>query len=178
VLIRGVVVTAFAFVGSLVPWTVAGAGDVETSSLSHAVFEEGTLDLTSSWGEAEVCIELTDHAECFRSEAELSEEFPAFAPSPGDVVTLASCSSSLRLYRSTGFTGGTLVLTTRGVVHNLSAYGFDNDTSSYRVGACASTFWAGASGSGAVYPGPTGAFASASQMLIGWNNAVSSVYIS
>ena len=25
-----------------------------------------------------------------------------------------------------------------GVVHNLSTYGFDNDTSSYRVGACSS----------------------------------------
>ena len=64
------------------------------------------------------------------------------------------------------------------VVLNLSTYGFDNDTSSYRVGACASTFWAGASGSGSVYPGPTGANASASSMLSGWNNVVSSVYIS
>jgi hypothetical protein len=150
---------------------------------SEAIFEQGEIDLGESWGDATACIEFDDHTECFRTEDELLAAYPEYgstsaaAPS-GDFTPMSVCSTSLRLYRSTGFTGGTLVLTTRAVVLNLSTYGFDNDTSSYRVGACASTFWAGASGSGSVYPGPTGANASASSMLSGWNNVVSSVYIS
>jgi hypothetical protein len=161
---------------------------------SAAIFDHDQIDLGESWGEAAACIELGDHTECFGTEQELFETYPeygaggagaqsaaaseAFAASGGEFTVAATCSSSLRLYRLTAFTGGTLVLTTRGVVLNLSTYGFDNDTSSYRVGACASTFWAGASGSGSVYPGSTGANASASAMLSGWNNVVSSVYIS
>jgi len=157
---------------------------------SEAIFEQGEIDLSESWGDATACIEFDDRTECFRTEDELLAAYPEYgstggagesasAAAPnGDFTTSSVCSTSLRLYRSTGFTGGTLVLTTRAVVLNLSTYGFDNDTSSYRVGACASTFWAGASGSGSVYPGPTGANASASSMLSGWNNVVSSVYIS
>jgi hypothetical protein len=157
---------------------------------SAAIFEQGELDLGESWGDATACIEFDDRTECFRTEDELVAAYPEYgstggagestsAAAPiGDFTTTSVCSTSLRLYRLTGFTGGTLVLTTRAVVLNLSTYGFDNDTSSYRVGACASTFWAGASGSGSVYPGPTGANASASSMLSGWNNVVSSVYIS
>ena len=154
---------------------------------AEAVFEQGELDLGESWGDATACIELGDHTECFLTEKELFQAYPEYgqagkesqgAAARGGFTVAATCSSSLRLYRLTGFSGGTLVLTTRAVVHNLSTYGFDNDTSSYRVGACASTFWAGASASGSVYPGPTGAFASASAMLSGWNNVVSSVYIS
>jgi hypothetical protein len=157
---------------------------------SEAIFEQGKIDLGESWGEATACIEFDDRTECFRTEDELFAAYPEYgstggasestsaAAAPGDITPMATCSSALRLYRLIGFTGGSLVLTTRGVVLNLSTYGFDNDTSSYQVGACASTFWAGASGSGSVYPGPTGAFASASTMLSGWNNVLSSVYIS
>jgi hypothetical protein len=156
---------------------------------SEAIFEQGQLDLGESWGDATACIEFDDHTECFRTEDELLAAYPEYGSTGGDsgaisaalngvITPMSVCATSLRLYRSTGFTGGTLVLTTRAVVLNLSTYGFDNDTSSYKVGACASTFWAGASGSGSVYPGPTGANASASSMLSGWNNVVSSVYIS
>jgi hypothetical protein len=54
----------------------------------------------------------------------------------------------------------------------------DNVTSSYVVGACAATFYDGAGGGAPVYPGGTGAFASSSVMTSGWDNRVSSVYIS
>jgi hypothetical protein len=157
---------------------------------TEAVFEQGEIDLSESWGDATACIELGDHTECFRTDAEMLAAHPEIADggvqafgaastsSGGDVSALASCSSSLRLYRLNGFGGGSLVLTTRAVVFNLSTFGFDNDTSSYRVGACASTFWAGANGSGAIYGGPTGANASATAMLPGWDNSISSVYIS
>jgi hypothetical protein len=190
-----VIGTVILLIASTLQTSAVEAADTEPSSPgnpSEAIFEDVELDLGESWGDASACIELGDRTECFRSEQELLAAHPAYsvtgghvrsaratsAPTDGEITPMATCSTSLRLYRSTGFTGGTLVLTTRAVVLNLSTYGFDNDTSSYRVGACASTFWAGASGSGSVYPGPTGANASASSMLSGWNNVVSSVYIS
>jgi hypothetical protein len=171
---------------SMLPWSVAAAGDDGTppGNPSAAVFEQHTIDLATSWEDATACIELGDQTECFRTEEEMLETYGALlmdggqnAAARGGIVPMAVCSTSLRLYRSTSYTGGTLVLTTRGVVLNLSTYGFDNDTSSYRVGACSSVFWAGASGSGSVYPGPTNANAVAPQMMAGWNNTVSSVYI-
>jgi hypothetical protein len=117
---------------------------------SAATFDDGQIDLGESWGEAAACIELGDHTECFRSEEQLFQTYPeygadagsaqsaapteAFVSSSREFTVAATCSSSLRLYRLTGFTGGTLVLTTRGVVLNLSTYGFDNDTNA-SVGA-------------------------------------------
>jgi hypothetical protein len=93
------------------------------------------------------------------------------------IVPLISCASALKLYRSTSFTGAVLQLTSRGTFINLSSFGFDNDTSSYQVGACSSTFYDGASGGTPVYPGTTTANSSASSMLAGWDNRVSSVFI-
>lgn len=87
-----------------------------------------------------------------------------------------NCSTSLRLYDGTGQTGAVISLSTRGTSVSLSAYGFDNRTSSYRVGACSSTFYSGVSTG--VYGGNTAANASASSMLSGWDNVVSSVFIS
>jgi hypothetical protein len=187
--------TVIFLIASTLQSSAAEAANAEPSSPgnpSEAIFEDVQLDLGESWGDATACIELGDRTECFRTEQELLAAHQAHGVTGGHVrstgatpattndgiTPMATCATALRLYRSTGFTGGTLVLTTRAVVLNLSTYGFDNDTSSYRVGACASTFWAGASGSGSVYPGPTGANASASSMLSGWNNVVSSVYIS
>lgn len=59
----------------------------------------------------------------------------------------------------------------------LSGYGFDNVTSSYQVGGCAATFYDTAGGTG-TYPGSTGAGASASSMVSGWDNRISSIRIS
>jgi hypothetical protein len=181
-------------VSSASPSSVVNAGQAARAmpgNPSEAVFEQRELELGESWGDANACIELGDHTECFRTEQQLLAAHPHYgatgstakstetvAAATGAVTPSATCLSPLRLYRLTGFKGGTLVLTTRGVVLNLSTYGFDNDTSSFRVGACASTFWSGAFGSGSVYPGPTGACTSASSMSSGWNNVLSSVYIS
>jgi hypothetical protein len=189
-----VAATLLLLISSALPRSVVNAGQTPRGVLgnpSEAVFEQGELELGESWEDATACIELGDHTECFRTEQQLLAAHPDYgatggaakstetkvAAATGAVTTSATCSSPLRLYRLTGFKGGTLVLTTRGVVLNLSTYGFDNDTSSYRVGACASTFWSGASGSGSVYPGPTGTWTSAPSMSSGWNNVVSSVYI-
>jgi hypothetical protein len=164
---------------STLPSSVVTAGQApraEPGNPSEAVFEHRELELGKSWGDATACIELGDHTECFRTEQQLLAAHPHYGAN-GAVTPSATCSSPLRLYRLSGFTGGMLVLTTRGVLLNLSTYGFDNDITSYAVGACASTFWSGASGTGSVYPSPTGACTAASSMSSGWNNDVSSVYI-
>lgn len=70
-----------------------------------------------------------------------------------------------------------LSLSTRYTAINLAPYGFDNVTSSYKVGACRSGFYDGSSGGGSIYPGSTGAGAQAASMASGWDNRVSSVVI-
>ncbi|MEN9504566.1 MAG: hypothetical protein RI958_492 [Actinomycetota bacterium] len=149
---------------------------------SKATFEGSVVDLAVGWGQAAACAEVGVAVECYRTEAELLVAHPelvagAVLSANREVVAASSCSSSLRLYRSSGYAGSALYLTTRSVVHNLSSFGFDNDTSSYRVGACSSAFYSGANLSGSQYPGSTGAYASASGMVGGWDNVVSSVII-
>lgn len=141
-----------------------------------AWFDGQWIDLSEGWGGAAACSSDGVTATCYRSEAEMDRAAMASMASMA-IVPLASCASSLRLYRSTSYGGAVLQLTTRGVYLNLSAYGFDNDTSSYKVGACASYFYDGANGGSPLYPGGTGANASATSMLTGWDNRVSSVYI-
>ena len=50
------------------------------------------------------------------------------ADSDSGAAQLASCSTSLRLYSGTSYTGQVLYLSTRSLWLNLSAYGFDNLT--------------------------------------------------
>lgn len=177
--VRGVrVLISFAFVASL-GWpgaTAAGGGGREVI----ASFEGGWINLTEGWGEAAACTSDGTTTECYRTEAEMdaeSGEAVGAASRSLTVVPLVACASSLKLYRSTSFGGAVLQLTSRGTYTNLSPYGFDNDTSSYQVGACTSYFYDGASGGTPLYPGTTTANSSATSMLTGWNNRVSSVYI-
>jgi len=86
-----------------------------------------------------------------------------------------SCSSSLRLYDGTYLTGTVLLITARQTPIDLSLVGFDNITSSYRVGACSSNLYKGFLSY--LYPGDTFAYAGANVMLTGWNNTISSVYV-
>jgi len=156
--------------------SVAGAEEAPVSSASVvAEFEGGTIRLADGWGEATACHQDDADVRCYRSEAEMDRAEVLADPAPG---LLASCSSSLKLYRSTGQSGGVLQLTQRGVNLNLATFGFSNDTESYRVGACSARFYDATSGTGTSYPGWTGAFASSSWMLSGWANRVSSVRIS
>ena len=74
------------------------------------------------------------------------------------------------------YSGGVLQLTTRYTLINLASHGFNNDTSSYRVGPCAATFYDTTTGSG-VYPGSTAANVSKATMSSGWDNRIGSVYI-
>jgi len=177
-----VVLTAVAVAGTGASGLVEATPSDRAGGPSKAVFEGAVIDLADGWGSAGACAELGKSVECFRTESELLAAHHelvadlAFGVDSG-VVAAAACSSSLRLYRSTGYGGSALYLTTRSVVQNLSSFGFDNDTSSYRVGACSAAFYSGANLSGSQYPGSTSANASASSMVGGWDNVVSSVII-
>lgn len=163
------------------PWTAE-----PPSSL--ASFEGGWLDLSVSWGEAAACFVTTTATRCYRSEAEMdAAEGLALPGGPADLVRdrrgapsvqlLLTCSTTLRLYRLGSYGGAVLALNVRGAVLDLSTYGFDNDTSSYKTGACSATFWENAGGGGSVYPGLTVANVSSPSMVAGWDNRVSSVSI-
>jgi hypothetical protein len=162
-----------ALLAVVLPSTVAEAGRADDAVI--ASFEGGWIDLTAGWGEAAACTSDGRIAQCFRSEAEMDKSTGTASRA---AIALTACSSSVRLYRSVSYGGAVLQLTTRGPVTSLSGYGFDNDTSSYKVGACAATFYDGASSGSAIYPGGTGANASATSMASGWNDRVGSVYIS
>lgn len=146
------------------------------NSASLAWFEDHWIDLAEDWEDATACDVSTGATVCFRTEAELDEHL--LAGSLNSMIgILAVCGSTLRLYDGTSYGGTVLSLSTRNVTHNLSTYGFDNMTSSYKVGACDSDFYSAALLGGSLYSGNTAAFAQATAMLSGWNNVVSSVYI-
>lgn len=140
-----------------------------------ASFEGQWIDLSEGWGEAHACASDGTSTRCYRTEEEMdSAESRQSSITPMGVS--AVCTSALKLYRSTGFAGDTLSLTTRGVTLSLAPYGFDNDTSSYKVGACSAHLYDTTSGTTS-YPGSTAAGATASSMASGWDNRVGSVYI-
>lgn len=167
-------------VAAAVLLTTSGPASARPSPGATASFEGRTINLADGWGEAVACTTDGQSTTCFRSEADMDAYLVSTAApeSPaGDESVLAACSTSLRLYDGTNYATPVLSLSSRGVWTNLSSYGFDNRTSSYRVGACAAYFAENASGGGTWYPGNTAAGAQAASMLSGWDNRVSSTYL-
>ncbi len=172
---------------SIVSALLMGAGAAPASAEADeysviATFEGKEIALADGWGEAGACVSDADGTRCYRTEAEMDErEGLSINPEPhrpaGEYVALSSCSSSLRLYQNPGFGGSVLHFSTQYTYINLWGYGFNNVTSSYRVGACASYLYDGSSGGAPTYPGSTSAYTSASSMVSGWDNRISSVYI-
>jgi hypothetical protein len=181
--LTNVAAATLVFAAALTAGVANASGETDTGP-AYAQFEGHTIDLSVSWGAATACAELGELVDCYRTEAELLDAHPEL-DSPPDTTRgarqqqqlLAACSSSLRLYSATGYSGNALHLTTRYVAINLSTYGFDNMTSSYRVGACAAAFYSGANLGGTQYPGSTAAGVWSATMTSGWNNVVSSVLI-
>ncbi len=140
-----------------------------------ASFEGGWIRLSDGWGEAQACTYDGVDARCYRSEAEMDE---AEQPDPGGAVARAECSlPTLKLYRGAGYGGNVLQLTSRGVYHDLWGLGFDNDTESYKIGPCSARFYDVWSASGPYSTTLTSAGTWAPSMASGWDNRVSSVYI-
>lgn len=138
-----------------------------------ATFEGRDLRLAESWAEATACISDLESTRCYRTADELRQAEGLDRPTPSPRAT---CGSYLELRGDTGYNGLVLYLTARGTYIALSGYGFDNITSSYKIGACSARFYDGGSGS-TQYPGSTSAGVWASSMVSGWDNRVSTVYI-
>lgn len=156
---------------------VSGAGETAEAGVV-ATFEGQRFDMSLGWGtpdirpEVQACHVTDTAADCYRSETEMNDAID----NPEATARAVNCATSLRMYDGTSHTGAVLSLTQRGSILSLSSFGFNNRTSSYRVGACSSTFYNGIGTS--PYPGNTSAYASATSMYSGWNNTISSAYLS
>lgn len=157
------------------------AGASEESEPGLALFEGEVIDLVDGWGDAKACLVWDSESvvECFRTEAELIERANQLeAPVGGAEAASSSCSTSLKLYDGTSYTGSTLFIYTRTQWINLSNYGWANRTSSFKVGACSAYFADYPNGGGSWYPTSyTQAWDQAAAMISGWNNRVSSIYM-
>jgi len=176
--INSVVVAAIAAASAMIVATVPAAARPNPGAT--ASFEGTTINLAHGWGDAVACTADGYSTTCFRSDADMDAHLASGAGSESATraeSVFAACSTSLRLYDGTNYSTPVLSLSSRGVWTNLSSYGFDNRTSSYRVGACAAYFAENASGGGSWYPGNTAAGAQSSSMLSGWDNRVSSIYL-
>lgn len=151
-----------------------------------ADYEGVQIDLRDGWDGARACNTDGITTECWDSEAEmllalsaqgLTSTPPPEVPGASPYRRQFTCSSYLRLYTGTNFGGSVLAIATQYTVLNLSSYGFNNVTSSYKVGACPAAMWDLNSGGAPAYGGNTGAGVWATVMLSGWDNRISSVYL-
>jgi hypothetical protein len=183
---RALVAVSMGAIAIIAP-TDAGAVDSGRASPAaaergRANFEGRSIDLQKGWGNAKAChVSETLEVTCYRSEKAMDKAMGLSARAGGDYPSAAngyaSCGSSLRLYRNNYYSSPVLYLTTRGSWTSLSWFGFNNVTSSYRVGACSAVFRSGNYGGGSTYRGGTWAWARRSTMGYGWDNVLSSTYI-
>ena len=97
------------------------------------------------FGEMQACMIDSTGTTCYRSEAEM-DQAEAAAQSANNATGLAAdCSTSVRLYRQTSYGGQVLGIRRRGAFLSLGS--FNNDTSSYKIGACSARFYDGGAGS-------------------------------
>lgn len=159
----------------------AEAGRPPVGLSLHALFEGKQIDLSSGWGDARACVVARSAGvvECFPDQAGMlareSQLQAQIAASPE--IAAASCSSPLRLYADASYGGRELDFYDRGYWQNLSTWTFDNQLSSYKVGACGVYLADYANGGGSWYPGTTSPGHSEPSMLSGWNDRISSIYI-
>ncbi len=178
----------------------ASAASSKRGPAAVAMFEGRAIDLASGWQGAQSCLvwpEVLTTVECFSSEAGLktrvvqlggtlpgqsarsASSMPFTSSGGGATTASASCSSFVRLYDGVFYTGASLWLSSRSTWLNLSSLGFDQRTSSFKIGACSAYFADYSNGGGAWYPTwATQAWHVAPWMASGWDNDVSSVFIS
>jgi hypothetical protein len=144
-------------------------------SMNQPAYAQATPPTNSD----QYCLIRNGVTECFADRASLLERESQIALQEGlaPVLPAASCSTPLRLYADAGYGGRELDFYDRGYWQNLSTWSFDNQLSSYKVGACSVYLADGAGGGGSLYPGNTSAGHNEASMLSGWNDRVSSIYI-
>lgn len=149
-------------------------------SPSFALFEGKQIDLSKGWGDAHACLvaHIAGVVECFRDRSGmLARESQLQAQFASPEIAAVSCSSPLRLFADPSYGGRELDFYDRGYWQNLSTWSFDNQLSSYKVGACGVYLADYANGGGSWYPGNTSPGHDEPSMLLGWNDRVSSIYI-
>jgi len=159
-----------------------GATIVEVAGASApgvpATFNGGIINLADSWGSASICAVTIEGTTCFSDQSSYQAWVSSQKQVSGDSVTpLTSCSSGLELFQNINYGGDELVLYTTATWINLSTYGFSDDVSSYKVGACSISMTDEANGAGDVYPGATSAGSDVSWIGSAWNDRVQSVYV-
>jgi len=180
------------------PASSALAQDEEPPSVeTGAVFEGQLIDIADDWGDATACMvwpAVLERPECFRTEAEMDTRIAQLEKDTGltseaalsigafgigGVATAGTnCSGYLRLYDGTFYTGAVLYVRGRYQWIDLASVNFNNKTSSFKIGPCSAYFADLAGGGGAWYPtSATQAYDVAATMVSGWNNDVSSLYI-
>ena len=157
---------------------------------SEALYNGELIDLSKDWEGATTCIVIPDeldYAECFDSDADrderladlgLTERFAEKDGPEGASFASGYCSSYLKLYDGYWYSGSSLWMSFRGVWQNLSNFGFNQRTSSYKVGGC-STYLADWNNGGGAWI-PTGASQAWDVDVVitgSWNNDISSIYI-
>jgi hypothetical protein len=153
----------------------SGAGSTGTI----ATYNGGTLNLSQGWGTAAVCAVTAVGTNCFSSQsayqAWLSSQLLTEDALTPDVSI--NCSTGFDLYQNIDYGGGELVIFDQATWINLSTYGFADQVSSYKVGACSVSMTAAANGGGDVYPGATSPGSDVSWIGTAWNDRVQSVYV-
>lgn len=175
---RQAIIAAVVTLGAFAPGNATAVSD---QPVTPAWFEGRFIDLAVDWEGATACSIGPQISVCFQTEAEMDEALNSSdllrAESAEPIQPFSVCSTSLRLYDGISYTGTVVNFSTRVTFINLSGYGFDNLTSSYKVGGCSVNMYSKASGGGSSYPGNTAANAQSASMSTGWNNLVSSVFI-
>lgn len=177
--ITTIAAAAATFVASQPSPTVAAPQRLAERDAAHGVvadFEGRRLDLGKGWGEARACHVDDDGTSCYLTEADMVRAEGLFARGGSLAAAMSTCSSDLRLYRDANWAGPVLSVSTRQVVVNLVGYGFNDVTSSFKVGACDARLYDTTTGSG-LYPGDTSANTTSGSMSSGWNDRVGSLYI-
>lgn len=152
-----------------------------TSTTAH--FEGKTIDLSKDWGAAKACNVQRGVIDCFRTAKESDTKAAQQAKTASPSTAQGYCSTPLRLYEHANFNsspypqGRILSFYDSGYWQNLGDYGFNDQTSSYRTGNCATSFAKDNDGRGS-NPSPVyvGAWKSDGYMGNGsWNDLVSSI---
>jgi len=158
---------------------VAFAGGGPTGPI--ATFNGTQIDLSKGWGAAQACLVANGGVECFADRAGLLAREQQLSTSQSSktatAVATTSCSTPLRLYADASYSGRELDFYDEGYWQNLSTWSFDDQTSSFKVGACAVDLADGTNGSGSWYPSGTSAGHNEATMVSGWNDRISSIFI-
>ncbi|MET9856275.1 hypothetical protein ABZY57_25445 [Streptomyces sp. NPDC006450] len=143
-----------------------------------ASFEGKKIDLSKGWGAAQACNVKRSGITCFRTTAE-SDKAARQAAAAGTFGAQGYCSTPLRLYEHGNYNpngGRVLSFYDSGYWQNLGDWGFNDQTSSYRTGSCATTFAEHNWGGGA--QAYVGAWVNDPAMGSGWwNDKVSSIWL-